>query len=68
MIGLIQQGFDPDGSVEQLNHLPEIAGVAPEVVSKLAARCLNGAFKRHGTIVLSREELGLPPIEEIILD
>ena len=67
MISLIQKGFDPDGGRGQLEHLPVIEGVDHEVVYKLAKRCINGAYKRKGTVVLSREELGLPSIEEIRL-
>lgn len=65
MITLLQKGFRPDGLFEQLDHLPEVPGVSPEVVSEIARRCLAGEFKRHGTIMLSREQLGLLPIEEI---
>ena len=68
MIQLIQAGFDPDGPREQLNSLPKIEEDIPgSVVRKLATRAINGAFKRHGTFILSREQLELPVIEDIKL-
>ncbi len=67
MINLIQSGFQPDGDQSQLNRLPTIAGIHPELVRKIAQRCLNGAYKRKGTVVLSRKDLGLPDFEEIEL-
>lgn len=65
MIKLIQSGFDTDGGRGQLEKLPAIDDVPPETVRNLAARCLNGAFKRRGSITLSRADLGLPEIGEI---
>lgn len=68
MIKLIQAGFDPDGSVNQLENIPNIdIDCAPEAIYKLAKRCLLGAFKRKGSIVLSRQDLGLTPINELRL-
>ena len=68
MIKLIQAGFDPDGSVNQLENMPNIdIDCAPEAIYKLAKRCLLGAFKRKGSIVLSRQDLGLTPINELRL-
>lgn len=67
MIRLIQQGFNPDGSLDQLNSLPQVEGVSNEVVKKLAERSLKGAYKHRGTLNLTREELGLPAIQEITL-
>ncbi|MBT4849937.1 NAD(+) synthase [Candidatus Parcubacteria bacterium] len=68
MIELIHQGFDPDGSLDQLMTLPSVEGVDQDVVVKLAKRCLRGSFKRHGPIVLSRAELGLAAIKNLDLD
>lgn len=67
MTCLIQQDFNPEGSLSQLHNLPMIPGVSEEIVSNLAKRCLYGSFKRRVPIVLSREDLGLPSIEEIEL-
>jgi NAD+ synthetase len=67
MVRLIQQGFNPDGSCLQLDSLPLVEGVSVEVVKKLAERALRGAYKRRGTLNLTREELGLPGIMEIVL-
>lgn len=67
MTRLIQQDFNPEGSLDQLHNLPMIPGVSEEVIYKLAKRCLCGSFKRKGPVVLSREDLGLPSIEEIEL-
>jgi NAD+ synthase len=66
MIKLIQKMFFVDGGKDQLLNLPEI-GHDSKIVSKLAKRCLNGSFKRKGTVVLSREFLGLPTLNEIEL-
>lgn len=63
MISLIRQGFDPDGPLNQLDNLPVIPGIAEETVKKIAERSLKGAYKRKGAIMLSREDLGLPPIK-----
>ena len=63
---LIQNGFDPDASHDQLDSLPDVPNVKAILVKRLATRAINGAFKRHGTVVLTREELGLEPINEII--
>lgn len=65
MVRLIQAGFDPDGSLAQLENLPELQGVNQELVIKLASRAVRGAHKRKGTVMLTREELGLPAITEI---
>lgn len=67
MIQLIQQGFDPDGSRDQLVDLPSLEGYDDELVQSLARRALNGEFKRSGARMLTREQLGLPPISEITL-
>ena len=67
LVSLIQQGFDPDGSLDQLNDLPTVNDVEPEVVRNLARRTLLGAYKRHGTIILSRKDLGLEAITDIDL-
>jgi len=66
MINLIQKGFDIDGSLNQLNSLPDI-GHDKSQVKKIAERCLTGSYKRKGTVVLSRKYLGLPEIDEISL-
>jgi NAD+ synthetase len=67
MIQLIQRGFDTEGSLKQLDNLPVVEGIDPDLVYKLAERCLKSSFKRKGTINLSRHELGLPQITEIKL-
>ncbi len=67
MIYLIQHGFDPDGDRAQLENLMDVPGHEAEVVRKIATRAINGTFKRHGTYVMTRAELGLPEIEEIEL-
>lgn len=67
MIKLLKSGFDPEGGREQLDKLPEIEGVPAETVRRLAGRCLAGAFKRRGSISLTRADLGLPKIGDIEL-
>lgn len=67
MISLIQKGFNPNGCFNQLNKLSEVEGVDQAIVAGLAKRALLGAYKRQGPIVLSREQLGLPSIQEVKL-
>lgn len=67
MIRLIQKGFNPNGSIRQLENLPYIENVDPALAQKIAERCLRGAYKRRGTVTVSREELGLPPLKTINL-
>jgi nicotinamide-nucleotide amidase len=69
MIELIQKGFDPDGSLDQIAQLPKIKGAKKAIVEKLAWRALKTAFKRRegGCRALSREQLGLPAIIDIKL-
>lgn len=67
LIRLIQQGFDPDGSHQQMDDLPEVPGYAASLVRSLALRALNGEFKRSGPRNLTREQLGLSPISGIVL-
>lgn len=67
MIRLMKYGFDPDGSFTQLERLPFLEGVDQRLVERIAERCLRGAYKRQGTITISRERLGLPAIKDIQL-
>jgi len=67
MITLIQKGFDPDGSPEQLRRLPPVPGVEKETIMKIARRAIGGAYKRKGTVMLTRAQLGLPEIKNIKL-
>jgi NAD+ synthetase len=64
MIQLIQAGFDPDGSKNQLGQMYPMDRES-RLVEQIAKRSLNTAFKRRGTIVLTREDLGLTPIKDI---
>jgi len=66
MIKLIQMGFDPNGDKDQLDQIcPPMDGPTAKIVEQIAMRSLNTAFKRLGTRVLTRKELGLPAIEDI---
>lgn len=67
MVSLIQNGFQPNGSMEQLEALREIPGFEDELVARIARRCLEGSYKRLGTMTLSREALNLPRLEKIVL-
>jgi NAD+ synthase len=67
MVKLIQSGFDPNGSISQLKNLPQMEGIAPDILAKVATRCLRGTYKRQGTVIISREELGLLSIKDIRL-
>lgn len=68
MTHLVQQDFNPEGSLDQLHNLPIVPGASEEVVCSLAKRCLCGSFKRKVPIILSREDLGLLSIKEIELE
>lgn len=67
MAELIRKRFRINGSLKQLKNLPAIKGIPSEIVYLIAKRCLAGAFKRKGTVVLSRKRLGLPEIRNIKL-
>ncbi len=68
MIHLIQNGFDPQGSEDQLLHLYSVAGVADDIVLKLATRCLLNKFKREEIVrAPTREEIYLQRIKHIRL-
>jgi NAD+ synthase len=56
---LMMNGIDLDGSLNQLDSLPEIDGVESALVRKIAERSLKNAFKRQSTKKLSRGELEL---------
>ncbi|MDD5289840.1 MAG: NAD(+) synthase [Patescibacteria group bacterium] len=68
ILTLIQNHFNPDGDRKQLSNLVAVSDVRPELVKNLATRAINGAYKRRGTIALSRRDLGLPEIKDIKLD
>jgi NAD+ synthase len=68
MIYLIQHGFDPDGENDQLKALPSVPGQDAKTVQLIAARSLRSAYKREGTVMLSRAELGLPEIEDMTIE
>lgn len=69
MIALLQAGFDPNGSLSQLDNLPALESVGnPDLVLKLARRCLLNAYKRTGCVHISRSVLGLPAISDMKTD
>jgi len=57
--------FQPNGSLRQLENLPEVSGVDPEIVKHIAKRCLMTAYKRKVPINISRKQLGLPEYEQL---
>lgn len=70
MIKLIQAGFNPNGSMDQLNSpLPkvEVEGIGAGTVRIIATRALTGQFKRLTPFSLNRDVLGLPSIKDIEL-
>jgi NAD+ synthase len=56
---LTRFGFDLNGSLQQLDSLPEIEGEETDLVRKIAERALRNAFKRKVPINLSRKDLGI---------
>ncbi|MFC1598621.1 NAD(+) synthase [Patescibacteria group bacterium] len=67
MLRQIHNGLNPDGGLGQLKSLITIPGVDFDTVTSITKRALQNAFKRRGTLNLSREQLGLPPLEQIKL-
>ena len=67
MIHLIQGGFNPDGSMDQLNSLPLVPGVSIKKAHKRAGMVLKSAWKRKLPVNLTRKQLGLPEIADIQL-
>jgi len=65
MVYLRNHGFDPDGLEDQMKDLPSIPGIPDEQRDKVALRALRGAYKRHGTYVLARDQIYLPSIMSI---
>ena len=63
----IQHGLDINGPLSQLDSLVAVEGIDMETVHKVVRRCLLGFHKRADCKVLSRADLGLPPIESIEL-
>ncbi len=57
--GLMKQGIDLNGSLDQLENLPELDGIEPPLVKKIAERSLRNTFKRQASKKLSRGELNL---------
>ncbi|MFA5020971.1 MAG: NAD(+) synthase [Patescibacteria group bacterium] len=68
MVGLIQQGFNMDGSMRQLAKLPIVMNSDVQVVRLLATRAIKGAYKRRGPVSPTRVQLGLPSIKGLDLD
>ena len=65
MIKQIQNGLKINGSLKQLESLTSISEVKDETILSLVKRALKNAFKRKGPIMLTRKQLGLPPIKNI---
>ena len=65
MINLLQNGFDPDGSLSQLDNLVNIETFASDTVYKLAERTLKAAYKRSGPKFPNRQELKLPALNKM---
>lgn len=63
MIALMQAGLDPDKPDNP--PLPEVEGVDSAVVAKLWERSRKNAFKRKGTVILERKDLGLPEVSDM---
>lgn len=71
MIRLIHEGFDITSNSENewlLTKVQAIPEADIETKFKVAIRANNSAFKRNGTVIVEREDIGLPPIEKINLD
>ena len=67
IIKQIQNGLKINGSLKQLESLTPIKEVKDETIFSLVKRALKNAFKRKGTIMLTRKQLGLPPIKNLQL-
>lgn len=56
---LMEKGIDLNGSLDQLDSLPDIEGIDAQLVRNIAERSLKNAFKRQAQKKLSRGELGI---------
>lgn len=65
MITLMQNGFDPDNPSQDDSALPEVTGVDKKIVRSLWNRAKSMSYKRKGTVIIEREALGLPSVDEI---
>ena len=61
MIHLLEHGFDPDGSMDQLDDLPPTmySKEMDQLVFNLAKRCLTTSYKRNNPVNIRRDDLGL---------
>lgn len=70
MIAAKQNGFDPDsGDFDQLDIVLPFLDLdySEKVIRGVLERAIRGAYKRHGPITLSRDDLGLTGIKSIKL-
>jgi len=62
---LCNDGFEPDGELDQLDHLPSVDGYPDETVMKIAKRTVNGKHKRADCIAPTRAQIGLPDYRDV---
>lgn len=55
----IAHGIDLNGSLNQLDNLPDLEGVEAPLVKKILIRSLKNSFKRKSPRNLSRKDLGI---------
>lgn len=63
----IQHGLKINGDLKQLESLTPLQGIKTLTIFNLVKRALKNAFKRKGPIMLTRKQLGLPPIKSLAL-
>ncbi|MFH1315870.1 MAG: NAD(+) synthase [Candidatus Uhrbacteria bacterium] len=62
---LINDGFEPDGELDQLDHLPSVDGYPDDTVMKIARRTVNGKHKRADCVAPTRAQIGLPDYKDV---
>jgi len=65
MIKLINQGFHPDKIDKLPLQILKSFKIKPKIVQSVWNRSVMTRYKRKGTIILKRKDLGLPSINEI---
>lgn len=67
MIHMLQNNFDPDALPTGQKPVPEFSDIDSQIIENIWERAQRMAYKRRGTVILERSELGLPALQDIKL-
>lgn len=67
MIHLLQNNFDPNASPAVQKTVPEFSEIDLQLMQNIWERAQRMAYKRRGTVILERSDLGLPALQDIKL-